>query len=242
MKKDIPLELQRLYKEFDKKYKNNKNRLRPILGGGKFHHPKFLFLFINPTHLNISSSEEYKGKRRYPFIGVRYFWRLLSQAGFIDKTIIDDIYKNGWQLKDEMRIEKSLSKHGAYITNLVKTTQKGPENPSKSVIQDSFILLEKEIKIVNPKYIIAFGRLVFKALTNKEIKLQRCLNDIKIREYKPYKSKQIAGKEYNVLPCYFPIGRGNPKKALRILSYINKILSKSDFHISNLKCQKSIEN
>lgn len=203
-------------------YKNNKNGLKSILGGGKFHHPKFLFLFINPTHLNISSNKHYKGKRRYPFIEVRYFWRLLSQAGFIDKTIVNDIYKNGWQLKDEMRIEKSLSKHGVYITNLIKATQKGPKNPSKNLIQRDFSLLEKEIDIVAPKYIVAFGILVFKTLTNKEIKLQRCLNDIKIREYKLYKSRLILGKKYNVLPCYFPIGRGNPKKALRILSYINQ--------------------
>jgi len=226
MKNDILLELQHLYKEFDKKYKNDSNELRPILGGGKFHNPKFLFLFINPTHLNISSSKHYKGKRRYPFIGVRYFWRLLSQAGFIDKTIVNDIYKYGWQIEDEIRIEKSLSKHRIYITNLVKATQKGPENPSKNLIQRDFSLLEKEIDIVSPKYIVVFGILVFKALTGKEIKLQRCLNDIKIRKYKPYKSKQILGKEYNVLPCYFPIGRGSPKKALRILSYINQTYGK----------------
>lgn len=222
MKHDIPLRLKHLYKEFDKKYKNNKNGLRPILGGGKFHKPQFLFLFINPTHLNLSSSKHYKGKRRYPFIGVRYFWRLLSRAGFINKTIVDDIYKYEWQIEDEKRIEKNLSKHGVYITNLVKNTQKGPENPSKSLIQRDFSLLEKEIDIVAPKYIVAFGRLVFQTLTNKEIKLQKCFNDIKIRKYKPYKSKQILNKEYNVLPCYFPIGRGNPKKALRILSYINQ--------------------
>jgi len=220
MQNDIPQELKYLYKEFDKRYKNSKNELRSILGGGKCHSPKFLFLFINPTHLNISSSKKYKGKRRYPFIGVRYFWRFLSQAGFIDKTIVDDIYKHGWQIKDEIRIEKSLSKHGVYITNLVKGTRKGPENPSKNLIQNDFSLLEKEIDIVGPKYIVAFGLLVFKTLTNKEIKLQRCLNDIKIRKYKPYKSKQILDKEYNVLPCYFPIGRGNPKKAQKMLSYI----------------------
>jgi hypothetical protein len=223
MKKDIPQKLESLYKKFDERYKNSTSELRPILGGGQFHNPKFLFLFINPTYLNISSSKNYKGKRRYPFIGVRYFWRLLSQARFIDKTIVNDIYKHGWQIEDEIRIEKNLSKHGVYITNLVKATQKGPENPSKSVIQNDFALLEKEINIVNPKYIVAFGRLVFQTLTGKEIKLQRCLNDIKIRKYKPYKSKKILGKEYNVLPCYFPIGRGNPKKALRILSYINQM-------------------
>jgi len=226
MKNNIPLELQRLYKEFDKKYKNNSNELRPILGGGKVRSPKFLFLFINPTHLNISSDKNYKGKRRYPFIGVRYFWRLLCQAGFLDKTIVDDIYKYGWQLQDEIRVEKNLSKHGVYISNLVKDTQNGPENPSKSVIQNNFALLEKETNIVNPKYIIAFGRLVFQALTGKDIKLQKCFNDVIRKTYKPYQSKPILGKEYKILPCYFPIGRGNPKKAIKILYYINQKLNR----------------
>ena len=75
----IPRKLLNLYNQFDncKRCSKLKNPLKHILGGGKFRNPKFCFLFINPTHLNISAHKNYLGKRRYPFLGVRYFYKII---------------------------------------------------------------------------------------------------------------------------------------------------------------------
>lgn len=220
----IPQKLLKIYKEFDncERCKKENNPLLHILGGGKFQNPQFLFLFINPTHLNLSSHKDYRGKRRYPFIGVRYFYRLLSEAGFLDKKIINDIYKKGWQTEDESRIEQSLINNNVYITNLVKCTKYNSDSPSKDIIKQDFSLLQKEINVVLPKYIIAFGKLPLMIITGKDIRLKDCLKRIRGNSYQPIKSVNVLGKIYKVLPCYFPVGRGNRQGALEILSYIRK--------------------
>jgi hypothetical protein len=220
----IPQKLLKIYKRFDNcvRCKKDNNSLLHILGGGKFENPKFLFLFINPTHLNLSSHRDYKGKRRYPFIGVRYFYRFLSEAGFLDKKIIDDIYKRGWQTEDESRIEQSLINNNVYITNLVKCTKYNPDSPNKDIIKQDFSLLQKEINIVLPKHIIAFGKLPLKIITGKDLRLRDYLAKTRNNSYQPIKSVNVLGKIYKVLPCYFPVGRGNRQGALEILSYIRK--------------------
>lgn len=224
MSNQIPKELSALYDEFDncERCREENNPFLHVLGGGKFRNPKFLFLFINPTYLNISSHRDYGGKRRYPFVGVRYFYRLLSEAGFVEKEIIKEIYQRGWQIGDDNRIEQSLVKNKVYITNLVKCTQSHPQNPSKKVIRKNFSLLEKEINIVSPRYIVAFGTLVFKILTNKNILLRDCLKKLDNNDYEFFQSIDILGKKYNVFPCYFPVGRGNPTGALKILEYVKQ--------------------
>jgi len=199
-----------------------KNSLRHILGGGKSRNPKFLFLFINPTHLNISSLKNYQGKRRYPFIGVRYFWKLLSEASFIDRKIVDEIYREGWQVEHEDKIEQSLNRNSVYVTNLVKCAQFHPDNPIKSVITEDIPLLKEEISIIRPKYIIAFGKLPVKVITGQDIRLSDYLEAVKTDQYQALNSISIFGKFYKVLPCYFPVGRGSPKKALEILRYVKR--------------------
>lgn len=216
--------LQQLYTTFDacKRCKTQKNPLKHILGGGKTKNPRFLFLFINPTHKNISSYSNYEGSRRYPFIGVRHFYKLLSSAGFVDKIIIGNIYNNGWKTEDEKRIENSLIKNDVYLTNLVKCTQPHPENPTKDIIIQDLPLLYKEIDIVKPTYIVTFGKLTYQTLTNQDIRLKDKLEEVKKGTYQPDKSLNIINETYPILPCYFPVGRGNPPKALQILSYIKK--------------------
>ena len=222
MSNQIPVKLKSIYDKFDNcpRCKKEKNNLNHILGGGKFKNPKFLFLFINPTYHNISSHKNYSGNRRYPFIGVRYFWKLFTEVGFINKDIIDDIYGNGWQIEHENKIENNLVKSEIYISNLVKCTQPHPVNPTRNVIEQDSPLLKEEIKIVNPKYIIAFGKLTVKIITGLDVRLSDYLNDIETGEYKALKSINILDKRYKVLPCFFPVGRGNSSKALKTLKYI----------------------
>ena len=218
----IPSRLQEIYNRFDdcERCRTEKNDLKHVLGGGKFHHPKFLFLFINPTHLNISVHQEYEGDRRYPFLGVRHFYRLLSEAGFVDSRIVEDVYSRGWRVSDEERVEESLVDNDVYITNLVKCAQRHPDNPLQKVIKEDLSLLMEEIDIVSPQHIVVFGGLVFKTITGDSIVLRDCLDAVRNGSYSPYQSIEIKKKSYPVLPCYFPVGRGNPRGALEILKHI----------------------
>lgn len=220
----IPAELRKLFREFDDcpRCRRQANPLRHILGGGKFRRPRFLFLFINPTHQNISCRAGYAGKRRFPFIGVRHFYRILARAGFVDQAAVDRIYAAGWQTADERRIEKSLAENGVYITNVVKCTQPHPRYPDKSVIKEDRPLLLREIETVDPRFIVTFGLVPFRALTGRDIRLQECLDAVQHGTYRPIRCPDLGGKDRDILPCYFPVGRGNQQKALQILSYIKK--------------------
>lgn len=224
MRAKIPKELTKLFKQFDscQRCKKEANPLRHILGGGKFKQPRFLFLFINPTYLNLSSHKDYSGRRRYPFLGVRHFYRFLSEAGFLDRKVIDEIYESGWQTKHEAEIEQGLIENDVYLTNLVKCSQLHPNNPRLAVIKEDFPLLQEEIRLVSPRFIVAFGRLPLKIITGKEIRLGESYKRLKRGTYRSLRSVDILGKRYEVLPCYFPVGRGNPQRATEILRYIKR--------------------
>jgi hypothetical protein len=219
----IPQKLKKMFRKFDRcpRCRRDANPLRHILGGGKFSRPRFLFLFINPTHQNISCRAEYPGNRRFPFIGVRHFYRILSRAGFVDQAVIDRIYTEGWQLADERRVEKSLADHGVYITNLVKCTQPHSFYPEKTAIRQDLPLLLQEIAAVDPRYIVTFGQMPFRALTGRDIRLKEQLEDVQAGKYRPLRCPDIGGRARDILPCYFPVGRGNQRKALEMLLHIN---------------------
>ena len=66
------------------------NDLRPIVGNGKTSCPKVMFVFINPTHVNLSSDKNWQGPR-FPFIGTKPIWRIFQRAGMFDDQLIDKI-------------------------------------------------------------------------------------------------------------------------------------------------------
>lgn len=216
--------LQTIFKNFDNCVvcRKNKNPLSHILGAGKDKNPDFLFLFINPTHLNISSHPNYPGKFRFPFLGVARFWRFLAEAGFFSQDLAKEIIQKQWKTNWEIKIQKELKRQKIYLTNLVKCTFFHPNPPPKKTISRQLFLLKQEIKIVNPKHIIAFGKLPFKVLTNKNILLRDYLKRIKFQKPPYFLSQEIFNKRYIVFPCYFPVGRGNPKKAVFVLKMIKK--------------------
>lgn len=222
MQQVIPLKLQKIFRQIEncERCRKEKNPLRHILGGGKFRNPKYFFLFINPTHKNHSSHAHYKGERRYPFIGVRHFYKGLAETGFVDKKLVADIYKRGWQLEDEKRIENSLRANGVYISNFVKCAQANPINPPRKVMREHLPLLARELKLVNPKYVVTFGVLPLSTLTGVTSCLRDILATIHNGMYRPLHSIPLDGRKYQLLPCYYPLGHGNPPKAHKILTYI----------------------
>lgn len=200
------------------KFPNSK--LSPIYGGGKTSKPKYMFLFINPTYRNISSSPEWLGKRR-PWTGTKYIWRILNSAGMFSSGMLKEIEdKKSWDVAFADKVYNHIKDQSIYITNVVKWTGENADLPNAKKINLFKPILEKEIELVNPKYIIAFGLIPFKALTNLNIKLGEYYKGC-LKNNKPEFFKSVINEEsYKVIPCYYPVGRGNPKRAVELLKML----------------------
>lgn len=212
-----PKELKKLYLSVDKcKFcKKDKNPLQHIYGFGALN-PRLMLILINPTYRNLSSDPKYVGVR-FPFIGVRQFWKVLADGGLIDKKIANSLPpRSKWKNEDTVKIQKALINNKLFLTNIVKCCYAHGAYPKKEVVRDQLKILKEEIKIVSPKKIIAFGTFAFKTLTGENIKLADCKNKSKTQ------TEKMSGLEIPTIPCYFPIGRGNPKKAAEMMRKYEK--------------------
>ena len=210
-------ELQKLYQKVDtcKFCKAERNRLQHIHGYGAMN-PKLMLILINPTYRNLSSALEYQGDR-FPFIGVRQFWRVLADGGLIDKKIVFNLPPRAeWNGEHTIQIKNELIGNKLFLTNIVKCCYDHSAYPDESVIESQLRLLAEEIKIVKPKMIVAFGALVYKTLTGKNIKLADYWNGSREKA-----AEVISWLGIPITPCYFPIGRGKPRKAIEILSQLS---------------------
>lgn len=207
--------LEKLYKKADKCgfCRKSGNKLQHIHGFGAIN-PKLMLILINATHRNISSASDYCGCR-FPFIGVRQFWKVLADGGLIDKKIAYNLpLRAEWGGEHTKLIQKELLKNKLFLTNIVKCCYGHSAYPDKEVVREQMEILGEEIKIIKPKRIIAFGALVFKTLTGNSIKLADYSVGVDFNKYQ----ENISGLEIPVSSCYFPIGRGNPKKAAKMLA------------------------
>ena len=204
-----------LYRRFDEcpLCRNSGNNLQHILGGGKKKNPKVVFVFINPTHSNISSNTNWRGVR-FPFIGVSRFWRILADSGWVAAERVEDIKRHGWNEETIKNLEDDLSNRGIYITNLVKCTFPHADYPGKEVFDYHLPLFEEELSVVTPKAIVSFGTLITSYLTGKDLTFKKYFNNPK-----PLRYRDVA-----VHPCYFPVGRGNPKLATQVLKGLRFLL------------------
>lgn len=201
-------DIKKLFKKYDDcpLCKASGNKLQHILGGGKTQSPKVAFVFINPTHTNISSRQAWHG-RRFPFIGVTHFWRIFSDTGWVAKKVIENISKNSWTEDEAEHLEKDLVKRGIYITNLVKCTFPHSDYPVRKYFKYHLPLFKRELEIVEPNAIIAFGGLTIKHLTGQNLVLKNYFDN----------PQPLAFGRIPVHACYFPVGRGNPKLAKQVL-------------------------
>ncbi|MEK6901885.1 MAG: hypothetical protein AABX37_06070, partial [Nanoarchaeota archaeon] len=98
------------------------NNLMPIVGNGKTFRPKIMFIFINPTHLNISSNKQWQGPR-FPFIGTKPIWRIFHKSGMFDDTLIEQInHSITWSVDFTHQVLELLASKSFYVTNIVKWT------------------------------------------------------------------------------------------------------------------------
>lgn len=218
--------LTELWTQINKVTKQNfpANELQPILGNGKANNPRFMIVFINPTKRNISSAKSWKSIR-YPFIGRKRPWVEFFKSGLIDDSeMLNYIMNNesNWNYEFTEKMNSYLEKKKLFITNIVKNTSQEAILPDSKAIKLYLPYFLKEIELVDPKYIITFGLIPFNALVKEKLKLKDYCNEIiTTKNIKPYEIT-VNNKNYKVIPCIYPIGRGNPKQAVEMLKIINE--------------------
>jgi len=199
------------------------NNLMPILGGGQDINPKFMMVFINPTSKNISSNKNWKGPR-FPFIGRKRPWIEFHKVGLFNEELLNEIKTNSnWSLEFTYNVLEFLKRKGLYLTNIVKNTEYNADLPKANQINLYLPIFKKEIELVNPEYIIAFGLIPINALLKENIKLSEYYELIQKKNALIFYEIKINSKRYKVIPCYYPIGRGNPEKAIEILKRIKDL-------------------
>jgi len=179
-----------------------------------------MFVFINPTHRNISSDPDWKGPR-YPFIGTREVWRVFRRAGIFTDELTGRIEElSDWPVGFAEEVEGFLADRGIYLTNLVKWTGPDESLPDRKKIALFLPVMRREIELVRPRRIVAFGLLPFKHLTGRSIRLadyhSRAAAEGVLETF-PLKETASPAE---VVPCYFPVGRGNPRRAVELLNLL----------------------
>lgn len=201
------------------------NDLMPVLGGGRKFKPKVMFVFINPTHVNTSSNREWKGPR-FPFIGTKPFWRVVHRAGLFDNELMDTINNSkDWSLEFTDKVLQFLKNRSFYLTNIVKWTGQNANLPDAEKIKLFLPILEREIQIVQPEFIITFGIIPFENLSKQKIKLSEYYSKVMENKKLIFFEVNFGDFKTKLIPSYFPVGRGNPKKAADILRFVGNFQS-----------------
>lgn len=200
------------------------NDLMPILGGGQEKNPKLMIVFINPTFRNISSDKDWQGPR-FPFIGRKRPWREFHKANLFDDELIKYIeHSSCWSHDFTYKVLQFLKKNGLYLTNIVKNTRYNADLPKADQINLYLPIFKKEIELVSPEYIIAFGLIPINALLKEKIKLSEYYKLVNKKNSLIFYKTKINSKTFKLIPCYYPIGRGNPGKAIKILKILKNSL------------------
>ncbi|HLE07285.1 MAG TPA: uracil-DNA glycosylase family protein [archaeon] len=201
------------------------NNLAPILGNGKTHKPKIMFVFINPTIRNQSSSKDWKGPS-FPWLGTKHVWRIFHRAGFFDDGLIKEIENSSeWPVEFAEKVLKFLHNRKIYFTNIVKWTGSDAALPDAQKINLFFPILEKEIEIVQPEFVVAFGLIPFERLAKRKIKLADYYSEVSRKNKLSFFEMKIGSAKTKIIPCYFPVGRGNPKRAVEILKLASESIN-----------------
>jgi uracil-DNA glycosylase family 4 len=136
-----------------------------------------------------------------------------------DDELIEKInhHSKSWSLEFTDKVLNFLRSKSFYLTNIVKWTGHDAALPNSEKIKLFLPILEKEIEIVQPQYILAFGLIPFENLTKRKIKLKNYYSDVMLDQKLKFFDMKYGDLRTKIVPCYFPIGRGNPKKSVDIL-------------------------
>lgn len=201
------------------------HRLDAISGAGQLERPKLALVFINPTHRNISTSPDWDGLKA-PWIGCANIWQLFADADLISQEINHTIQttKTNWSKQFALDVYRHVASQGLYITNIVKWAGLDAKLPEREKIKLYAPILSRELQIVRPQRIVAFGQLTFDGLLRelgiKPPETFGVLNELTLE------TKSIHGIQTElgeIVPCYFPVGQGikNRAKAIDILKLVS---------------------
>lgn len=199
------------------------DHLVPVPGGGAEKHPFIMGVLINPTARNASARPEWSGPR-YPFVGVKPFWRVLHRAGFLDSEVMGTIESSGhWPPGLAEGVLNALRNEGIYLTNVVKRSYPDPDTPDRATLDMFLPVLKKEIDLVGPTLVVAFGRFPFFHLTGRTMHLADYHRSVTEKGTLNTFAIWVYSKAYRVIPCYFPIGRGDAGKTIDILRRLRSL-------------------
>ncbi|MDD4381795.1 MAG: uracil-DNA glycosylase family protein [Candidatus Dojkabacteria bacterium] len=205
-----------LHKEYDKlQLKYGDPTLSSIYGAGCINDPEIMFIFMNPTGRNISSTCSWRGLRA-PWIGTKQVWDIYRDIGLLQSDIylkIKTLKSEEWDYEFANDVYTDIENHSVFITNLAKCTQIDARPLNNSVFKEYLDLMYKEIDIVNPKKIVTFGNQVSSILLDRSISVSDYVDD----------QKEILNG-YEIYPTYYPVGQGRRNMSLAV-DRIRKILN-----------------
>jgi hypothetical protein len=176
-----------------------------------------MLVFINPTFRNISAHAAWPGSR-FPFAGKPKLWHILAEVGLVDAALPETIARLGPTPEMVELLIAEATRRRLYLTNAVKCVDDGSNLPVAARVAAALPQLQREIAIVQPRTIVTFGLIPFRALTGLDIRLADHLWHAQQGRIGFYPSQPIEGRSYPVFPCYFPTGRGNPVAATTLLA------------------------
>jgi hypothetical protein len=190
----------------------------PVWAGGLVDSPAVAFIFINPTLRNQSAREHWNGDRA-PFIGIRRPWKFLASCGLLDPRLVEVLPNDQtWDASVAMHLYSHVARQKLYVTNLVKSCRDDSVMPSLAEARGFLSLLAAELQIVAPQVVVPMGGMVASLLTGRQVSLGEALEHLR-RNGSPYVAGRFADAE--VVPSYFPVGRGSPTKAREILTELS---------------------
>ncbi|MEK7120692.1 MAG: uracil-DNA glycosylase family protein [Patescibacteria group bacterium] len=213
------MQLKQLHKKFDiLQSKFGARELNAIYGAGEVYMPQVCFVFMNPTARNVSAIKSWKGIRA-PWLGTKNTWKLFTAIGVMSKKLNDEIQlkkSQDWDVDFSEKVYRELKKNKCFVTNLAKCTQSDASHLSNAVFEGYKDLMLKEIELLAPKVIIAFGNQVSSILLNKNINVSKYRKQSEVLD--------INGKEYKVYPVFYPVGQGmrNISKSIEDIRHILK--------------------
>lgn len=209
--------LEDLKKDYDKlQMKYGAKELDSIYNGGCASSPDICFVFMNPTGRNIASDKSWKG-RKSPWLGTKNIWKLFYNVDLISEDTYNKIINKkpkDWDYKFCDYLYDEISRNKIFITNLGKCTQIDARPLSDEVLKKYLDLLFKEIDIIKPKVIIAFGNQVSSIILDKKISVSQ--------NRKICHKLNINNNEYKVYSVYYPVGNGifNIDKSIEDIKWI----------------------
>lgn len=202
------LQVEQLHKEYDSlQRKFGDSSLSSIYGAGCTENPDIMFIFMNPTGRNISSTKNWKGIRA-PWVSTKQVWDIFFQLNLLDEDLFSEIRKlkpQEWTIDFTESLYRQFERRGIYITNLAKCTQIDARPLKDSVFKEYLDLMFREIEIVNPKKIVSFGNQVSSILLGKKIS---------VSNYGGLEKEILNG--YELFPTYYPVGQGRRNMPLAV--------------------------